>query len=82
VGAWKIDGFREVSEFKNSMDLWIQRFRSTKPLNDQHPVQIPGDFEREEEKRRLKGGIPLVKAVCDNLQSIAQEFNLPLEINP
>lgn len=78
VGAWRVDGFRDVAEFKNSMDLWIQRFRQTKPVKSDQPVQIPGDFEREEEMRRKQSGIPLVKSVYENLQSIALEFNLPL----
>lgn len=81
VGAWRVDGFRDTSEFKNNMDLWIQRFRNTKPLKMDQPVQIPGDFEREEEARRKQSGIPLVKAVYDNLQSIAQQFDLPLPLN-
>ena len=79
VGAWRIDGFRDKTEFKTSMDLWIQRFRATKPLNDDRPVQIPGDYERNEEINRKQTGIPLVKAVYENLQAIAQEFEIPLK---
>lgn len=78
VGAWRIDGFREVSEFKNNMDLWIQRFRQTKPLHHEHPVQIPGDNERKEAQNRLQNGIPLVEKVYDDLHNIALNCQLPL----
>ncbi|MCC7298326.1 MAG: Ldh family oxidoreductase [Bacteroidia bacterium] len=78
VGAWRIDGFREIDEFKSTMDLWIQRFRQTQPLNAEHPVKIPGDYEREETERRKINGIPLVEKVVEDLVNISKECNIPL----
>ena len=47
VGAMRIDAFRPAADFKQDMDLWIERFRQAVPVNEQEPVIIPGDPERE-----------------------------------
>ena len=60
------------------MDHWIKRFRSAKPIDEQQPVLIPGDLERESEIIRRKEGIPLVDAVVDDLKSIADKFSVQL----
>ena len=73
-GAMRIDAFRPANEFKKHMDNWIQRFRSAKKINGQERVYIPGDIEREMEVVRLKEGIPLLKPVLDDLNSIAKKF--------
>ncbi len=78
VGAWRVDAFRDTSEFKSNMDLWIRRFRETRPADANHPVKIPGDAERLEYNRRKTAGIPLVEQVVKDLTEIATEFNIPL----
>lgn len=80
VGAWRIDGFRPVDEFKSNMDQWICRFRETKPLNMHEPVRIPGDKEREEHRRRLNDGIPLVSAVLADLIETGKNIDLPFPV--
>lgn len=37
---------------------------------------IPGDIEREIEQERMKEGIPLLQAVVDDLNSLAQKFEV------
>lgn len=78
VGAWRVDAFRDTSEFKANMDQWIRRFRNTKPENSDKPVQIPGDNERLERQRREVHGIPLVDAVVKDLEQIAANLHIPL----
>ncbi|MBS3915508.1 MAG: Ldh family oxidoreductase [Bacteroidetes bacterium] len=78
VGAWSIDGFREAREFKENMDLWIQRFRKTEAMDINNPVQIPGDNERNAEVHRKVHGIPLNKKVHSDLLEIAEKYQLEL----
>jgi len=78
VGAWRVDGFRDIQEFKDNMDIWIRRFRQTIPNEPNHPVQIPGDNERLEAEKRRLNGVPLVKKVWDDLISIGYEFENPI----
>ncbi len=77
-GAMRIDAFRKSEDFKKDMDLWIRRFKAAKPINDEQPVIIPGDPERQYQKEREKNGIPLVESVWNDLQAISQKFNIKL----
>ncbi|MBC8110646.1 MAG: Ldh family oxidoreductase [Verrucomicrobia bacterium] len=79
LGAMRIDAFREAKDFKESMDIWIKKFRSAQPVVGQESVLIPGDPERESEKERLQTGIPLLPVVADNLQLLAERFNLSFQ---
>lgn len=73
-GAMRIDAFRPANEFREAMDHWIRTFRSAKPAKKEQCVLIPGDPEREAEKRFRQEGITLVPAVVDDLKAIAAEL--------
>ncbi len=60
------------------MDKWIQRFRSASPIEGKEQVLIPGDPEREMEARRLECGIPLHHAVVEDLEFLAEKFDIKL----
>jgi L-2-hydroxycarboxylate dehydrogenase (NAD+) len=77
-GAMRIDAFRPADDFKAHMDKWIERFRDAKPAKDHEKVLIPGDPEREMEVIRMNEGIPVVDSVVNELQTIAERFNLEL----
>lgn len=77
LGAMRIDAFRPKEEFKKHMDNWISRFRQTTSIENEQ-VLIPGDPEREAEKKRAKEGIPLNQKVVEDLGSLAEKFNLRL----
>jgi LDH2 family malate/lactate/ureidoglycolate dehydrogenase len=78
-GAIRIDAFRPAEEFKQHMDRWITRFRSTKAAEGHERVLIPGDPERDMEALRLKEGIPLLTPVVDDLATVASNLNLSFE---
>ncbi|MDR2963130.1 MAG: Ldh family oxidoreductase [Bacteroidales bacterium] len=78
VGAMRIDAFRPAEEFKQHMDNWIETFRACTPIDAKQKVQIPGDYERETTAERIVSGIPLLPAVVDDLQNLAQEFSVAL----
>jgi LDH2 family malate/lactate/ureidoglycolate dehydrogenase len=75
-GAMQIDGFIDVTEFKQRIDEWIEVFRNTKPIKGQAAVLIPGDPEHEAEAIRRKEGIPLIKAVVDDLRDISKQTGI------
>jgi LDH2 family malate/lactate/ureidoglycolate dehydrogenase len=75
-GAIRVDAFRPAAVFKSHMDKWIGRFRKAKPAEGHEKVLIPGDPEREEEIRRREQGIPLLDAVVEDIQYIAEKFEL------
>jgi L-2-hydroxycarboxylate dehydrogenase (NAD+) len=75
-GAMQIDGFMDVTEFKQRIDEWIEVFRNTKPVKGQKAVLIPGDPEHEEEVIRRKTGIPLIPAVINDLKDISKQTGI------
>lgn len=77
-GAMRIDAFRKADEFKANMDIWIDRFRSSTPIDPNQPVQIPGDYERKMEEIRSKEGIPLLTPVVNDLNEVGAKFGLKL----
>jgi len=77
LGAMRIDAFRPASDFKKHMDHWIRGFRSAKTIKGQEKVLIPGDPEREMEEKYLKGGMPLLDSVVDDLNNLAKRFGIP-----
>ena len=72
----RIDAFRPAEEFRKHMDHWIQRFRSAKRVNEDQPVLIPGDPEREMESIRSVSGIPLLPAVVEDLKRISEKMGI------
>ena len=76
LGAMRIDGFRPAAEFKENMDVWIERFRSAKTTSESPSVLIPGDPEREMELERRVSGIPINDKVVIDLQEVGKRFEL------
>lgn len=77
-GVMRIDAFRPAEEFKNHMDNWINRFRSSEPTEGQEKVLIPGDPEREISLDRSKNGIPLLPQVVQDLHELGEKFGVSL----
>lgn len=71
LGAWDIDSFIDVQEFKQQIDHWIQIMRATKPMPDKEAVLIPGDPEREIRAKRKAEGIPIIQSVMDDLKELS-----------
>ena len=76
-GALRIDGFRKAEDFKKDMDQWLLRFRNARPGSGYERVMVPGDPEREMEALRSREGIPVLQAVVENLNILAEKFSIP-----
>ncbi len=79
-GAWRIDGFRPVEEFKASMDDIIHRLKDLPKAEGQSRIYIHGEKEYEESERRRMQGIPLVGKVYEDLKAIAGEVGVRFDI--
>ena len=76
LGAMRVDGFRPVDDFKAHMDNWITRFKASSTVHRDEKVIIPGEPETEAETERQANGIPLVDAVVNDLNGLAEKFNI------
>ena len=76
LGAMRVDGFRPVDEFKSHLDNWIERFKSAAPISPEQGVIIPGEPELWAQQERKVSGIPIIDAVCDDLNDLAGKFGV------
>ncbi len=74
-GAIRIDAFQSPKEFKKRMDKWITTFRNAKPIKGKK-VLIPGDIEREAEKRISKEGIFILPSIQIDLKEVADKLGV------
>jgi LDH2 family malate/lactate/ureidoglycolate dehydrogenase len=78
VGAMRVDAFRPKEDFLNHMDNWIKRFKNAQRIDPHQEVLIPGEPEFRMHQERSLNGFGLNQNVWDDLQSLAQKFNLSL----
>jgi L-2-hydroxycarboxylate dehydrogenase (NAD+) len=78
-GAMRIEGFIDPLEFKRQIDDLVRTFRATKPAPGTGGPLIPGDPERAAESVRRQSGIPLVRAVAEDLRGIARRTGVPFD---
>lgn len=76
LGAMRVDGFRPVEDFKSNLDNWIERFKAARPVSEDQKVIIPGEPELWAEKERKISGIPIINAVCNDLNELAERFGI------
>ena len=76
VGAMRVDGFRPKEDFKNHLDNWIERFKNSGTIDPDKKVIIPGEPEYAFEIERKKNGIPLIDAVVNDLNALAEKMNI------
>lgn len=80
-GAMRVDAFRPKEDFRQHMDNWIRRFRSAKTVEGFERVIIPGDPEREMEKERKEGGIPLLVQVVSDLTAVGEKLGVDFPVS-
>ena len=76
-GCLRIDGFRDVSAFRATMDEWIAAFRGCTPIDPARSVRVPGDPEWEQFDRRSREGVPVKYTVLADLLEISGRVGVP-----
>jgi LDH2 family malate/lactate/ureidoglycolate dehydrogenase len=79
-GAWRVDAFRPVDEFKAAMDDLQQRLKNAPKAEGQDRIYIHGEKEHEEAKRNAREGVPLNPKVAADLQAIGEELGVAYEL--
>jgi len=75
-GAWRVDAFRPVDEFKAAMDDLQSRLKDTPKAEGQSRIYIHGEKEYEETESRSREGIPLNPKVVVDLRAIGEEIGV------
>lgn len=76
--AIRLEQFGDPKLFRQGMDAMIQAFNDSPPAPGFDQVQVPGQRAHETEQERLREGIPINAATMSNLQSLAQQYSVPL----
>ncbi|HEY7295319.1 MAG TPA: Ldh family oxidoreductase [Dehalococcoidia bacterium] len=75
-GAWRVDAFRDVAEFKAMIDEMQRTFRTAEPAPGAERVLLPGQREFEARSERERDGIPLHESVVKTLADLAAELGI------
>ncbi len=80
-GAWRIDGFRPIEEFKAAMDDLQQQLKNAPKAEGQDRIYIHGEKEYEKTELYTRQGIPLSAKVAEGLKTIAQEVGVKYDLS-
>jgi LDH2 family malate/lactate/ureidoglycolate dehydrogenase len=67
-----IERFMEVQEFKGRMDRLIRELKSARLMRQVEKIYLPGEKEFEAKARNLREGIPLSKAILNELNKMGE----------
>ena len=81
VGAYSIEAFTEVDQFKELMDEFLRSLKSTPPAPGHEKVLYAGLAESEEEADRWENGIPLHREVVQWFQDTCGEMGIPYALS-
>jgi LDH2 family malate/lactate/ureidoglycolate dehydrogenase len=80
--AMRVDAFRPVDEFKAGMDAMIDAFHQAPTVEGRERIIVAGEPEAKTAKRRGEIGVPLPPNVQADLTALAEQFNVPLALEP
>ncbi len=79
-GAWRVDSFRPIEEFKAAMDDLQRQLKNTAKAEGQDRIYIHGEKEYEKTDLYTREGIPLNPKVAADLKAIAQEVDVDYDL--
>jgi LDH2 family malate/lactate/ureidoglycolate dehydrogenase len=75
-GAWRIDAFRPVAEFKAAMDDLQRRLKNSPRAEGHDRIYIAGEKEYEYTESNLKAGLALNPKVLADLKALGTELGV------
>jgi L-2-hydroxycarboxylate dehydrogenase (NAD+) len=76
--AVRLDQFGDPQVFRQGMDSMIQAINDSPPAEGFHKVLVPGQDAHATEQERRRDGIPINAATMAALQSLSEEYHIPL----
>jgi len=78
MAAINIENFTSIDQFKERIDWLIETLKATPPAKDVDTILMPNEKEFLYEQKRKKEGIPLNEILVEELNKLAEKFDLPL----
>ncbi len=79
-GAFRVDGFRDVAQFKADMDRELRTFKASRKTAGQDRIYVAGEPEYDNTKRHLQSGVPVHAKVWDGLEKLASDLGMPFDL--
>ena len=80
LGAWRVDAFRPVDEFKAAMDDLQRRLKGAPKAEGHDRIYVHGEKEYEGAERRSRDGIPLNPKVVADLRAIGEQVGVVCDL--
>jgi len=79
-GAFRIDGFRDVAQFKADMDEELRTFKDSQKSTGQDRIYVAGEIEYEKTLYNREHGVPVHVKVWDGLEKLAGELGIAFDL--
>ncbi len=79
-GAFRVDGFREVVDFKRDMDRELRDFKTSARAPGEDRIYVAGEIEHEKTEYHRLTGVPVHVKVWDGLKTLSAELGLPFDL--
>ena len=79
-GAFRVDAFRDVAEFKADMDRELRTFKESHKVPGEDRIYVAGEIEHEKTLYHRANGVPVHVKVWDGLQKLAGDLGIPFEL--
>lgn len=78
MAAIDISKFCPLDEFRNRVDIILDKLTSSRPAPDFKNVAIPGEIEFNATQRNLENGVELLESTVRDLEVISKKYEVPL----
>lgn len=78
--AIDIEKFQPVEDFKQSVDLMIDRLKASKPIDKEIPIYMPGELEFINKKESIKNGLLILDGVQRDLKEIEVKLGMKYKL--
>lgn len=79
-GAFRVDGFRNVEDFKRDMEQELRDFRTSATAPGQERIYTAGEIEYEKAEYHKLNGVPVHIKVWEGLRNLSSQLGLPFDV--
>lgn len=77
--VFQIESFMGLDAFLDGMDERIKQTNQCPPAPDFNRVYMPGEIEQANRSKTLEEGVPLSKAIYDELKDLGKKYGISIE---
>jgi LDH2 family malate/lactate/ureidoglycolate dehydrogenase len=77
--AIKLSAFTDIAAFNSRMEEYVGRIKSSKMAMGSEAIYLPGELEHLRMQERKEKGIPLQVKVMQELKTIGNELDIPID---